>query len=110
MVFRSQRVRREDSRTGDGLTVRPYAPRGERRRASSTTEESTAAAAAKTIQYQLHHQAEATTSRTSTPSSVTSSGASAAIALIRSPAARAFSSESKMIIESPFVSPPSHVQ
>ena len=56
--------------------------------------------------------ADATTSRTSTPSSVTSSGALAAIALIRSPAARAFCSESKMIIESPFSSPPpvGHVQ
>src|SRR5919202_1036371 len=60
----------------------------------------------------LTHQAEATTSRTSTPSSVTSSRASAAIALIRSPTARAFSSESKMIIESPSVSAPpeAHVQ
>src|SRR5439155_64469 len=43
---------------------------------------------------------------------VTVSGASAAIALTRSPAARAFSSESNMIIESPFNSPPpaDHVQ
>jgi hypothetical protein len=74
--------------------------------------ESTAAAAARTIQYRLRHQAEATTSRTSTPSSVTSSRASAAIALIRSPTARAFSSESKMIIESPFNARPpvDHVQ
>src|SRR5213594_110459 len=40
--------------------------------------------------YRLDHQAEATTSRTSTPSSVTSSPAPAATALTRSPAARAF--------------------
>src|SRR6185436_16806310 len=66
----------------------------------------------RSIQYRLTHQAEATTSRTSTPSSVTSSLAAAAIALTRSPAARAFSSESKMTIERPFVSPPPviHVQ
>ncbi len=75
-------------------------------------DERVAAAAARRTRYRLHHQAEATTSRTSTPSSVTSSGASAAIARTRSPAARAFSSESKTIIESPFVSPPpvAHVQ
>jgi hypothetical protein len=110
-LFEATQVTFPHTGPGDGLAVRPYAPR-EEAAAASTTGESTAVVAAKTIQYRLNHQAEATTSRTSTPSSVTSSRASAAIALIRSPAARAFSSESKMIIESPFVSPPPviHVQ
>src|SRR4029450_2207561 len=63
---------------------------------------------------QLPHQADATTSRTSTPSSVTSSRLSSCekFALTRSPAARAFSPESKMIIARPFNSPSrvGHVQ